>query len=352
LFFLQISFNQLNKIVDFLKDKKNFTKKQSLCHHTNIKKGKSHSHCKDCGKRISRREYYKLKKRDDNPPENDLIFEKPVSDFYSDSQIDYERKIRVADSKALQDPVIKEKYKRLKTLEKWFRDYESDFTAQKKTIELLKSHGIGLTIDNVKYREIRDLYLRFNKDHRHSYQNMVIIFLAIIWMEIKDTTNIRIDEFIEVSKVLGHKINKKMITNAMLKVKRTENFIQEKKSPIELEKIIKDKMKVVFQKDINSIPFEEVKQFFQSASEFEKQKIDMQLLADKILQQISYNQIQNLNYKAFVAGLIYYVGQTFENSKAFTQNLIEKYTKFSSTTIRKKYNTLKEIIGEPQILQL
>ena len=319
-------------------DKGNKTKEQSLCLHKNVKRGKGHYHCQDCGKKFSIKKYYKLKKAIETPPpEQNLTFEKPTTDFYSDSQIDYERKIRVSDSKALQDPVIKEKYERLKTLEKWFRDYESDFTEQKKTIELLKSHGIGLTIDNVKYRQIRDIYLRYNKYHRHNYQNMVIIFLAIIWMQIKDTTNIRIDEFIKVSKELGHKINKKMITNAMLKVKRIENLIQEKKSISELEKEIKERMKVVFQKDLNSIPFEEFKRFFQNISEFEKRKIIMQLIADKILQQITYKQIQSLNYKAFVAGLIYYIGQTFENRKIFTQNLIEKYTKFSSTTIRKKF---------------
>ena len=334
-----------------MEDNEEVKTEQSLCLHQNVKRGKGHYHCLDCGKRFSIKEYYKLKKGKENPLEQKLTFEEPVSDFYSESQINYERKIRVGDSKALQDPVIKEKYERLKTLEKWFRDYESDFTEQKKTIELLKSHNIGLTIDNVKYREIRDIYLRYNKNHRHNYQNMVIIFLAIIWLEIKDTTNIRIDEFIEVSKELGHKINKKMITNAMLKVKRTEKLLQEKKSSLELEKEIKEKMKVVFQKDINSIPFEEVKQFFQNTSEFEKRKINMQLIANKILHQITYKQIQNLNYKAFVAGLIYYIGQTFENRKIFTQNLIEKYSKFSSTTIRKKFHTLRNILGEPQKLQ-
>jgi len=352
LFFLQINYIQLTKINDFLKDKKKFTTARSICPHKNVKRGKGHYHCQDCGKRLSIKEYYKFKKTEDVPLEQNLHFEKPSSDFYSESQIDYERKIRIGDSKALQDPVIKEKYERLKTLEKWFRDYESDFTAQKKTIDLLKSHGIGLTIDNVKYREIRELYLRYNKNHRHNYQNMVIIFLAIIWLEIKDTTNIRIDEFIKVSKELGHKINKKMISNAMLKVKLTKRMLQEKKSIPELEKDIKEKIKVVFQKDVNSIPYEEVKQFFENVSDFEKKKISMQLVADKILNQISYKQIQSLNYKAFVAGLIYYIGQIFENRKIFTQSLIEKYTKFSSTTIRKKYHTLREFIGEPQEFQL
>ncbi|MFW9894378.1 MAG: hypothetical protein ACFFD7_01075 [Candidatus Thorarchaeota archaeon] len=352
MFFLQIYFIQLNNIVDYLKDNGNTTPEQSVCLHKNMKRGKGHYHCLDCGKRVSIKEYYKLKKKKELLPEESLEFEKPVSDFYSESQLDYERKIRVGDSRALQDPVIKEKYDRLKTLEKWFRDYESDFTEQKKTIDLIKTRGIGLIIDNVKYREIKERYLRYNKYHRHNYQNMVIIFLAIIWMEIKDATNIRIDEFINVSKELGHKVNKKMITNAMLKVKRTENMIQEKKSSSELENEIKEKIKVVFQKDINSIPFVEVKQFFRSRTEYEKRKITMQLIANKILQQISYKQIQNLNYKAFVAGLIYYIGQTFDNRKIFTQNLVEKYTKFSSTTIRKKFHTLVDILGEPQEFQL
>jgi hypothetical protein len=352
LFFLQIYIIQLTKPIDFLTDKREINQGLTICPHKNVKKGKGHYECQDCGKRFSIKEYYKFKKTDDGPLEQNLDFEKPISDFYSDSQIDYERKIRIGDSKALQDPVIKEKYERLKTLEKWFRDYQSDFTEQKKTIDLLKSHGIGLTIDNVKYREIRELYLRYNKNHRHNYQNMVIIFLAIIWLEIKDTTNIRIDEFIKVSKELGHKINKKMITNAMLKVKQTKSMLQEKKSIPELEKDIKEKIKIVFQKDVNSIPYEEVKQFVENASDFEKIKISMLLIADKILNQISYKQIQSLNYKAFVAGLIYFIGQSFENRKIFTQSLIEKYTKFSSTTIRKKYHTLREIIGEPQEFQL
>ena len=351
MFFLQIYFIQLTKINDFLNDTEKDTTTRSICPHKNVKRGKGHYHCQDCGKKISIKEYYKFKKADEVPLEKNLDFERPISDFYSDSQIDYERKLRVSNSKALQDPVIKEKYERLKTLEKWFRDYESDFSEQKKTIDLLKSHGIGLTIDNVKYREIRDLYLSYNKNHRHNYQNMVIIFLAIIWLEIKDTTNIRIDEFIKVSKELGHKINKKMITNAMLKVKITKNMLKEKKSISQLEKDIKEKIKIVFQKDVNSIPYEDVKQFFESVSDFEKQKISMQLTADKILNQISYKKLQSSNYKAFVAGLIYYIGQTFENRKIFTQSLVEKYTKFSSTTIRKKYNTLKKIIGDPQELQ-
>jgi len=286
--------------------------------------------------------------------EESLAFEEtvPTRDFFIDSQRDYERKIRVSNSKALQDPVIKEKYDRIKTLEKWFRDYESDFAEQKKTIELLKSHGIGLNINNVRYKEIKDRYLKYNKYHRHNYQNMVIIFLAIVWMEIKDTTNIRIEEFIKVSKELGHKVNKKMITNAMLKVKRTENMLKSKKSTLDIEKEIKSRIKLVFQKDLNNIPYKKVQEFFKDKIEYEKIKVGMLLLADRILKKISYSQIQSLNYKAFTAGLIYYVGQTLENRKIFTQSLIESVSKFSSTTIRKRYHVLKNLLGDPQALKL
>ena len=73
----------------------------------------------------------------------------------------------------------------------------------------------------------------------------------------------------------------------------------------------------------------------------------MQLLVDKILHKITYEQIQNLNYKAFAAGLIYYIGQTLENRKIFTQSLVERTSRFSSTTIRKKFHILKDILGDP-----
>ena len=144
-------------------------------------------------------------------------------DFYSDSQLEYERKIRVNDSKATQDPETKKRYEQIKTLNKWFQDSQSNFTEQKKTISMLKGYGIGLSIDKAKYTEIKDKYLRYNKYHRQTYENMVIIFLAIIWMEIKETTNVRIEDFIKASKELGHKINKKMLNNAMLKVKWISN---------------------------------------------------------------------------------------------------------------------------------
>jgi len=311
----------------------------SKCQHKNVKREGGDIICQDCGLILEE----KLASED----------KQTYGEYYSESQRDYERRIRVNDSKALQDPIIREKYERIKTLEKWFRDYESDFTEQKKTIELLKSHGIGLNIDNAKYREIKDRYLSYNKYHRHNYQNMVIIFLAIIWLKIKDTTNIRIEEFIGVSKELGHKINKKMLSSAMLKAKRTEKMLKEhKKDASSLEKEIKNKIKIVFQKDLNSIPYEKVQEFFSNKPQFEKMKINMQLLVDKILNLIPYKQIQNLNYKAFTAGLIYYIGQTLENRKIFTQSVIERYSKFSSTTIRKKYHLLKDILGDPQEFKL
>ena len=108
----------------------------------------------------------------------------------------------------------------------------------------------------------------------------------------------------------------------------------------------------MFQKDVNSIPYEEVQEHFSNNSQFEKIKINMQLIVNEILNDISYDHIQNINYKAFVAGLIYYIGQTLENRKIFTQSLIEKYSKFSSTTIRKKFHFLRDLLGNPQDFQL
>ena len=322
--------------------------KNSICDHRYIKKDSKRYICQTCKHEVSVRGYLKyLREKDNQNMEKDISFEKTTSRSanYSDSQRNYERNIKISDSKALQDPMIKGKYERIKTLSKWFRDYESDFTEQKKTIELLKSHGIGLNIDNAKYKGIKDMYLRFNKYHRHSYQNMVIIFLAIIWMKIRETTNIRIEEFIRVSKELGHKINKKMLNNAMLKIKRTEKMLT--KSSVNLEQEIKDRIKIVFQKDVNNIPYERIQEYFTDKFQFEKMRIDMLLLADKILKIIPYEHIQNLNYKAFTAGLIYYIGQTLDNKKIFTQSLIESVTKFSSTTIRKKFHVLKGILGNP-----
>ncbi|TFG17920.1 MAG: TFIIB-type zinc ribbon-containing protein [Promethearchaeota archaeon] len=306
----------------------------SECEHKNVREEGGDLICQDCGLIL-----------DDKRPYKDSSDAR----FFSDSQSDYERRIRKSDARAMQDPKVKQKYDKINTLNKWFQDYQSNFTEQKKTIELLKSYGIGLNIDNVKYKEIKDRYLKYNKYHRHTYQNMVIIFLAIVWMAIKDTTNIRVEQFIGAAQELGHKINKKMLNNAMHKVRRTEDtFNKQTKTVYDLVKEIKEKIKILFQKDLNQIPFEEVKSHFESKVEYQKLKLEMQKRANKILNQISYRDIQNLNYKAFTAGLIYYIGQTLENTKIFTQYLIEKSTKFSSTTIRKKFNILKEILGDPE----
>jgi len=213
---------------------------------------------------------------------------------------------------------------------------------------MLKSYGIGLNINNTKYTEIKDKYLRYNKYHRQTYENMVIIFLAIIWMEIKETTNIRVEDFIKTSKELGHKINKKMLNNAMLKVKRTDKRLKSYKNANNLEQEIKRKIKILFQKDLNNIQYERVEQHFQNPQEYTNLKLEMQMIANKALDIIPYNNIQNLNYKAFTAGLIYYIGQSLKNRKIFTQSIIEETSRFSSTTIRKKYHILVDILGDPQ----
>jgi transcription initiation factor TFIIIB Brf1 subunit/transcription initiation factor TFIIB len=317
-----------------LKNKEQKNKESIECEHKNVKEEGGDLICQDCGLIL-----------DDKRPYKDSS----DSRFFSDSQLDYERRIRKNDSRAMRDPKIKQKYDKINTLNKWYRDYQSSFTEQKKTIELLKSYGIGLNIDSVKYMEIKDRYLKYNKYHHHTYQNMVIIFLAIVWMAIKDTTTIRLEQFIDVSQELGHKINKKMLNNAMQKVKRTEEtFNKQTKTVYDLENEIKEKIKILFQKDLNQISYDEVHSHFQSKAEYQKSKIEMLKRANNILNQISYSDIKNLNYKAFTAGLIYYIGQTLDNPKIFTQYLIEKSSKFSSTTIRKKFNILKEILGDPE----
>lgn len=304
------------------------------CSHENVKRDGGFFVCQDCG----------------------LILDENVDIATSDekykgssSQLDYERNLRIRNSKAKQDPIIKQKYDKIKTLERWYRDYQSSFTEQKHTIELLKSYLIGLNIDQVKYQQIKKRYLKYNKNHRKTYQNMVIIFLAIVWMEIKETTNIRIEKFIEVCNELGHKINKKMLNHAFEKVKKTETMMGQRKnkSKKEIEKEIKKKVKILFQKNLNDIPYDKVKEHIPSRADFDKLKVEMQLLVDKLLSDISYENLKNLNYKAFTAGLIYYIGQTLNNRKIFIQSLIEETTSFSSTTIRKKYHILKDILGDP-----
>lgn len=315
-----------------MKNPKEENKEISKCEHKNVKRDSGFLVCQDCGIVL-----------DDNI---DFVDTVPIDDHYKETQLDYERNIRVRDSKAKQDPFIKQQYDRIQTLEKWYRDYQTSFSEQRKTIEFLKSYGIN--IDQVKYEAIKKRYLRYNRNHRKTYQNMVIIFLAIVWMEIKDTTNIRIERFIEISNELGHKINKKMLNNAMLKIKKTEKMWKKLKTTDDIEKEIKNRIKILFGKDLHNIPYEKVKEHIPSKSEYNKLQVEMQLITDRLLNEISYNHLKNLNYKAFTAGLIYYVGQCLENRKIFTQSIIEEATKFSSTTIRKKYHILKDIIGSPK----
>jgi transcription initiation factor TFIIIB Brf1 subunit/transcription initiation factor TFIIB len=320
-----------------LNDKKKNGKELTACTHKNIKQERGYFVCQDCGIIL----------------EDNVAFEtSTTSNYFSDSRLEYERKIRNSNSRATQDPKTKKRYDQINTLNIWFRDYQSNFSEQKKTIDLLKGYGIGLNIDSVKYREIKAKYLQYNKHHRQTYENMVIIFLAIIWMEIKETTNVRIEEFIKRTRELGHKINKKMLSNAMEKVKRTERRLKIAESASNLEEQIKNKIKILFQKDLNNIIFKDVKQHLSNKTEYNKLKLDMQLKANKILNKITYEQIQSSNHKAFTAGLIYYIGQSLENRKIITQSIVERTSRFSSTTIRKKYNVLKKILGDPQELDL
>jgi len=320
-----------------LNDKKKNSKELTACTHKNVRQERGYFVCQDCG--IILEDY--------------VAFEtSSPSNYFSDSRLDYERKIRTSSSKAIQNPKTKKRYDQINTLNIWFRDYQSSFSEQKKTIDLLKGYGIGLSIDSVKYREIKAKYLQYNKHHRQTYENMVIIFLAIVWMEIKETTNVRIEEYIKRTRELGHKINKKMLNNAMIKVKRTESRLKIAESASNLEEQIKNKIKILFQKDINNILFRDVKQHLSNKIEYNKLKLDMQLVANKILNKITYEQIQNSNHKAFTAGLIYYIGQSLENRKIFTQSIVERTSRFSSTTIRKRYNVLKKILGDPQELDL
>ncbi|MBD3229298.1 MAG: hypothetical protein GF329_14030, partial [Candidatus Lokiarchaeota archaeon] len=142
------------------------------CSHQNIKEEGGYLVCQDCGLIL-----------DEN-----IEFESNSNqfDYYDQSQQDYERRIRIRDSRAKRNPKIKQKYEKIKTIDKWFKNYETSFIDQKKTIDLLRGYGIGLNINQVKLREIKERYIRYLKNYKKSYQNMVIIFLAILWMEIKD----------------------------------------------------------------------------------------------------------------------------------------------------------------------
>ncbi|TFF86308.1 MAG: TFIIB-type zinc ribbon-containing protein [Promethearchaeota archaeon] len=100
----------------------------SECKHENVREEGGDLICQDCGLILDDKRPYK---------------ESSDSHYFYDSQYDYERRIRKSDSRAMRDPKVKQKYDKIKTLNKWFRDYQSSFAEQKKTIELLKSYGIG-----------------------------------------------------------------------------------------------------------------------------------------------------------------------------------------------------------------
>jgi hypothetical protein len=303
------------------------------CSHKNLRQLGGFFVCQDCGLTI----------------DEDLAFEKNINlgNLYTEAQREYERKISSLDIKAKQDPKVAHRYQKIKTLEKWFRDYQTSFHHQKKTIDLIKSYEFNITHPTLQ--EIKKRYLKYNKNHRKTYQNMVIIFLAIVWTEIKETTNKRIEQFIDVCNELGHKISKKMLSNAMEKINRTEKKKSVKERP-QIEKAIKNKIKLLLEKDLNNIPFKNHPTIIPNQEKYDQLKMSMLLLASNLLDKISYKNIRSLNYKAFTAGFIYFLGQSLdkEKRKLFTQSIIEEATTFSSTTIRKKYHILKEILGDPK----
>ncbi|MBY9007350.1 MAG: hypothetical protein KGD63_11400 [Candidatus Lokiarchaeota archaeon] len=316
-------------------------RKRLDCPHSDIEQKDGLSVCQNCGLILKEGIYF--------------IHDNYSSENFYNTQRNYERDIRIKDSMATQNPKIKQNYDKIQVIDKWFKDSKTNFGEQKKTLDLLKSYNIGFNVDKVKFQQIKDRYIRYNRKFKKSYQNMVIIFLTIIWMEVKDITNIRLEEYITICNELGHKINKKMLNNAMLKVLKSEN--QWNKKPVkvkELERDIKNKIKILFQKNLNNISFESINELIVDKEEFSRLKIEMQLILDKILKKIDYEQIKNLNYKAFTAGLIYFISQTLksEHRKIFIQSLIEKVTKFSSTTIRKKYHILIDILGKPGKLNI
>ena len=86
-----------------MKSNKKESKKDTDCQHKNLRQEGGFFVCQDCG----------LIEKDQ------IAFEKiPAPAFYSDSQIEYERKIRVNDSKAIQDPETRKRYEQIKTLSK------------------------------------------------------------------------------------------------------------------------------------------------------------------------------------------------------------------------------------------
>jgi len=316
------------------------------CQHSHVKSKGGYIVCEDCGLILNEEAIF-----------NDTRY---PTEIYKDSQIEYEKEIQRKNYRAIQDPKIKEKFERIKTLNTWYRDPRTVFMEQKKTLELLKNYFPGLKIDSTKFQEIKKRYQRYYRKHKKTYQNMVIIFLAIVWMEIKDTTNIRLEHFIKACNELGHKINKRMLSKAMTRIRKTEQnesterLKKMKKQAFKikdtLEHEIKSEIKILFQQNLNNVPYKEVKHVVDDEQEFERLKMEMSLAVDRILNLIPYDSLKNLNYKAFTAGLLYYAGKIFKKGKTnlFTQHQVQKATNFSSTTIRKKYHFLVRILGEPE----
>ena len=328
-------------------------KRESIsCPHKNLLRDKGHIVCKDCG----------LVLGEDITILKDNI---QYSNELENQQRVYEYRIKKLDKAALQDPIIKQKYDRIKKLGKWYKDSKTSFARQKSEIDLLR--GYNIQIDSVQFESIKRKYLSYLKNFRKPFQNMILIFLAIIWAEIKNSTNIRIERYIEICNELGHKINKKMLNNALIKVSTIKvkkkkdkdevlKFIKKEKKQLklELEKKLKEQIKFLFNREINKIPYNLVSYYIDSEEKFENMKIQMQLLAYKVLKLIPYRKINSVNIKAFVSGFIYYIAQISPFKKIFTQKVIadEEVSDFSATTIRKQFNYIKQFLGEPTVILL
>lgn len=332
-------------------NKLNLVQKDSYsCSHKNLVRERGHIICKDCGLILS----------------EDITILKdnfPYSNELENRQRVYEYRIKKLDKAALQDPIIKLKYDKIKKLGKWYKDSKTSFTRQKSEIDLLK--GYNIQIDSIQFESIKRKYLSYLKNFKKPFQNMILIFFAIIWDEIKDSTNIRIERYIAICNEIGHKINKKMLNNALIKVstikvkkkKDIDNVLksikkEKKQLKLELEKKLKEQIKFLFNREINRIPYHLVSYYIESEEKFENMKIQMQLLAFKVLKLIPYKFINSVNIKAFTAGFIYYIAQISPFKKIFTQKIIadEEVSDFSATTIRKQFNYIKQFLGEPVVI--
>ena len=88
IFFLSYSkINKLNQLIDkFVRSNKKEFKEDTECQHKNLRQEGGFFVCPDCGL----------------IDKNQITFEQsPAPDFYSDSQLEYERKIRVNDQKIM-----------------------------------------------------------------------------------------------------------------------------------------------------------------------------------------------------------------------------------------------------------